>query len=127
MAKLIVEIDDVLLSKTLIDVQEQEVSLDTFIAEALNAALASPTPATPRRSVDVDDLIASAVESVRAVKVGTEFMLVELCAEKDWDALTGGERKSLGKGFRKAVESMDVPIARHVRRTSSNKAVYERI
>lgn len=127
MANLIVEIDDVLLSKTLIDAQEQEVSLDTFIAEALNAALASPTPATLRRSVDVDGLIGSAVDKARAVEVGTEFMLVDLCAEEDWEALTGGERKSLGKGFRKAVESMDVPIARHVRRTSSNKAVYKRI
>lgn len=127
MAKLFVEIDDAILSRVLIDSQEQEISLDTFISEALNAALANPNPVPARKSVNVDDLIASAVDHVRTKEVRSEFMLIDLCANEDWEALSGGERKSLGKGFRKAVESMDPPIAVYVRRTSSNKAVYQRV
>lgn len=127
MAKLFVEIDDALLSRVLIDSQEQEISLDTFISEALNAALASPNPVPARKAVNVDDLIASAVDRVRAKEIGSEFMLIDLCTDEDWEALSGGERKSLGKGFRKAVEGIEPPIAKYVRRTSSNKAVYKRV
>lgn len=127
MAKLFVEIDDALLSRALIDSQEQEISLDTFISEALNAALVSPNPAFTRKTVNVDDLIAIAVDRVRTKEIGSEFMLIDLCTNEDWEALSGGERKSLGKGFRKAVESMYPPIAAYVQRTSSNKAVYRRI
>lgn len=127
MAKLFVEIDDALLSRVLIDSQEQEISLDTFISEALNAALASPNPVPVRKTVNVDDMIASAVDRVRTKEIGLEFMLIDLCTDDDWEALSGGERKSLGKGFRKAVESLAPPIAKYVRRTSSNKAVYKRV
>ena len=127
MAKLFVEIDDALLSHVLIDSQEQEISLDTFISEALNAALASPNPAPARKSVNVEDLIASAVGHASTKEIGAEFMLIDLCANEDWEALSGGERKSLGKGFRKAVESLAPPVAKYVRRTSSNKAVYKRV
>jgi hypothetical protein len=127
MAKLFVEMDDALLSRVLIESQEQEVSLDTFISETLNAALASPNTVPARKSVNVELIIGSAVEQVRTKKIGTEFMLVELCTDDDWEALSGGERKSLGLGFRKAVESVDPPIAVYVRRTGSNKAVYKRL
>lgn len=127
MAKLFVEIDDALLSRILIDSQEQEIGLDTFISEALNAALASPNPVPARKVVNVDDLIASAVDRVHTKEIGSEFMLIDLCANEDWEALSGGERKSLGKGFRKAVEGMTPSIAEYVRRTSSNKAVYRRV
>lgn len=127
MAKLVLEIDDALLSRALIDSQEQEISLDTFVSEALNSALASPTPAPVQRVVNVNDVIASAVDRARAQALGSEFMLIELCDNEDWEALSGGERKSLGKGFRKEVEGMNPPIAEFVRRTSSNKAVYKRV
>jgi hypothetical protein len=64
---------------------------------------------------------------VRTKEIGSEFKLIDLCTDEDWEALSGGERKSLGKGFRKAVEGMSLPIAKYVRRTSSNKAVYKRV
>ena len=128
MATLIVEIDDALLSKSLIDAQEQEIPLDKFISDALSVALTSPlTPSTNHKAVNVESVINSAVEGARRKDKGTEFMLVDICAGEDWDALSGGERKSLGKGFRKAVEGITPPIAEFVRRTSSNKAVYKRI
>lgn len=127
MAKLFVEIDDALLSRVLIDSQKQDISLDTFISEALNAALASPCSLPARKAVNVDDLIASAVGRASTKEVGSEFMLIDLCTDEDWEALSGGERKSLGKGFRKAVEGIEPSIAMYVRRTSSNKAVYQRV
>lgn len=127
MANLFLEIDDSLLSQVLIKSQEQNISLNTFISEALNAVLASPSPVPARKAVNIDELIKSAVDRVHTEKIGSEFMLIDLCANDDWEALSGGERKSLGKGFRKAVENMDPPIAIYIRRTSSNKAVYQRI
>ena len=126
MVKLFVEIEDALLSKALIDAQEQEVSLDTFISDAVNAALANPSPSLVRPPVNVEHLISSAVERACAKASGSEFMLFDLCAQEDWEGLSGGERKSLGKGFRKAVELMEPPVAVYLRRTSGNKAVYQR-
>ena len=127
MAELFLDMDDALLSRVLLDSQEQDVSLDTVISEALNAALASPSPVSARKAVNVDDVIASAVDRVRTKEVGSEFMLIDMCTDGDWEALSGGERKSLGKGFRKAVEGTETPIAKYVRRTSSNKTVCERV
>ena len=127
MTKLFLDLDDALLARVLNESQEQEISLDKFISEALDAALKSPNPAPAKKVVNVDTLIASAVDRVRTKQVGSEFMLVDLCTDEDWEALSGGERKSLGKGFRKAVEGMEPPVAIYVRRTSSNKAVYRRV
>lgn len=127
MIKLFLEIDDALLSRVLIETQEQEVSLDTFVSEALNSALASPIPIHVRKAVNVESLITDAVNRVNSKEINSEFMLIDLCTDEDWEALSGGERKSLGKGFRKAVEGMDPPLAVYVRRTSSNKAVYRRV
>ena len=127
MAKLLVDIEDALLSRVLVESQEQEVSLETFINEALASVLAGGTPAPVRKSVNVEALIAHAIAQVETKEPQSEFMLVDLCTGDDWEALSGGERKSLGKGFRKAVESQIPPIAQYVRRTSSNKAVYKRI
>jgi len=127
MAKLFLEVDDALLARVLSESQEQEISLDKFISEALDAALASPNPVPAKKVVNVDSLIASAVDRVHTKQIGSEFMLVDLCTDEDWEALSGGERKSLGKGFRKAVEGMKPPVASYVRRTSANKAVYKRV
>lgn len=127
MAKLFVEIDDTLLSRVLIDSQEQGINLNTFITDALNTALASPNLILPRKTVNVDDVIKRAINIARSKDVGSEFMLRELCTDDDWEALSGGEHKSLGKLFRKAVEGITPPIAAYAYRTSSNKAVYKRI
>lgn len=127
MAKLLLDIEDALLAKVLAESQEQEISLETFIHEALGNVLAGETPTPVRKSVNVEALIAHAISQVELKAPQSEFMLVDLCTEEDWEALSGGERKSLGKGFRKAVESQSPPIAAYVRRTSSNKAVYKRL
>lgn len=126
MTRLFVEIDDALLLKVLLDSQERKVSLDTFINEALNAALGASTTLATHKPVKVEDIINSAIERARTKEPGSEFLLVDLCKEEEWEALSSGGRKSLGKGFRKAVESMTPPVATYVRRTSANKAVYQR-
>jgi hypothetical protein len=125
MTKLIIEIDDSLLSKALMESQEQEVSLDTFINEALTAALAEPI-AQPRKTVSIDTILQNAVEQAKSLKVGTKFLLADICSFEDWESLSSGERKSLGKGFRKTVEGSEPQIAEHVGRTSGNKAIYRR-
>lgn len=127
MTKLIVEIDDALLSRALIESQDQEISLDTFISESLKTTLESSSPIPIRKTVNIEDVIASAVKQVRTREINSEFLLIDLCSNEDWEALSSGERKSLGKGFRKEVENMQPPIAKYIRRTSSNKAVYKRV
>lgn len=127
MATLLVELDDALLARVLNESQEQEIDLKKFISEALDAFLTGGAPAPARRSVDVEALLASAVKLATARQKDSKFMLVDLFEDKDWDALSGGERKSLGKGFRKTVEGMIPPVAKYVGRTSSNKAVYKRV
>ena len=126
MAKLMIEIDDSLLSKALIESEEQQVSLDIFINEALRATLIEPNPPA-RRSISIETMLRNAVEGVKARVIGTEFNLFDICAIEDWEALSSGERKSLGKNFRKAVEGAESPIAKYIGRTSSNKAIYRRI
>ena len=66
------------------------------------------------------------VQRAVGIPVGVEFHLDDVCDKADWEALTPGERKILGKSFRKAVESHIPQIAEHVGRTSGNKAIYRR-
>jgi hypothetical protein len=127
MTKLIIEIDDALLSKALTESQEQQVSLDTFINEALATTLAEPISPIVRKNIGIDTILQSAVEQSKSLVPETEFLLVDICSVEDWNYLSSGERKSLGKDFRKAVEGAEPQIARHVGRTTSNKAIYKRI
>jgi hypothetical protein len=129
MATIFIEIGESLLLGALLSSQGRGITLDIFIDEALNAALvpASSNPMSAQKETTVDDMIASALDCVRSKEVGSEFMLEDLCPDDDWQTLSTGNRKSLGKKFRKAVVEMKEPIAEYVRRTSSNKAVYKKI
>lgn len=127
MAEILVKIDDATLLRALTESQEQEVSIDVFICDALNNSLAEPSSLSLRKPVNVEALIESAVEAACMKPSGVEFMLIDLVTNEAWEALSGGERKSLGKGFRKAVEARVPAVAEFVRRTSSNKAVYKKI
>jgi hypothetical protein len=72
-------------------------------------------------------MLTELTNQARALPAGKEFHLSELCPGAEWEALTSGERKILGKRFRGAVEASTPPIARHVGRTSNNQAIYRRI
>ena len=129
MATLFLNVDDSLLSRALLNSQEQGISLEAWVHEALKAASLSQAPDAPHKTVNVDSLISRLLEKARAVNIKGEFTLNELCDDSDWNTLTSGERKSLGKAFRKALEDTHShpPIARFVRRNSANKAIYQRI
>jgi hypothetical protein len=127
MTKIIVEFDDAQLLRALMESGAQRISLDSFISQALDAALENPNPVSQEPPVNVDDLIASALDRVHAIERGKEFFLSDVCADAAWQTLTGGERKSLGKMFRKAVECNTPPLAKYVRRASNNTAVYVRL
>lgn len=127
MAKILVDIEETLLVEALRHSQERKVSLDAFINDTLGASLKDARGGTTRQFMNVQDVINSAVERAQVKPIDSEFLLADLCSEEEWEGLSSGGRKSLGKGFRKAVESMTPPVAEYVRRTSANKAVYRRL
>lgn len=125
MAKLVLNIDDLLLSGALRAALNRNQTLDAYVGEALKLMVDGAT--VPHINTDLGGLIAQLLERATAIKLGEQFYLDELCTPDEWNALSNGARKSLGKEFRKAVENPQSPIAHHVGRTSSNKAIYQRI
>lgn len=126
MTQIIIELEDSLLSASLIESQEQQISLDLFINEAIKSMLTEPNLPI-QKPIKIEDILENTVECAKRKVTGEEFLLVDICTNDNWNSLSSGERKSLGKEFRKAVENATPQIARHVRRTSSNKAVYQRV
>jgi len=125
--KIMLEIEDLVLLRALTESAKQQTSLAVFITHVLKAALESPNPVSPPLPNKVEDLIAATLVRVHAIAAGKEFLLSDVFADAAWQTLTGGERKSFGKNFRKAVESNSPPLAKYVRRASNNLAVYVRI
>lgn len=126
MSQLLIELSDELLAKALVESQEQQIELNMFIHEALLHYLGEEN--LPKRvSIGIETIIANAVTKVKDFQVGDEFMLHDICTETDWNSLGSGERKKLGRIFRKTVEDNAPPIANWIRRTSGNKAVYKKL
>ena len=65
-----------------------------------------------------------ALQRARDQKPGTEFSLEDLFTEEEWSQVPG--TRGIGRRFRTAVEAGDAPIAKHIRKTTTNTAVYER-
>ena len=123
--KILLDVEDSLLGKALSECETQNLTFDKLVADALRNALDEPAETDERSTVA--DTVAKAIEAARAIPAGSTFHLDDICSPDDWSALNGGERKILGKAFRKAVETGSPAIARHVGRTSGNKAIYERV
>jgi hypothetical protein len=85
-----------------------------------------PPVTTPPETIE--QILAQAVNSARNLSSGTDFLLANLfTASRDrwtWPSLSIGDRKQLGKLFRKAMEESGVAV--WVRRRSDNHAVYRR-
>jgi hypothetical protein len=125
MAKLVLNVEDILLSRVLPAALNRGQTLDAYVTEALKAMIENAT--VPPVNSDLGGLLAQLLERATAIKPDKQFYLDEICTPDEWNALSNGARKSLGKEFRKAVENPQSPIAHHVGRTSSNKAIYQRI
>ena len=75
-------------------------------------------------TVDLDPVVAEAVVAARNIAAMSEFTLFDVCERNWWLASSPGDRKQLGKVFRRAVETAGV--ATWLRRRSDNHAVYRR-
>jgi hypothetical protein len=125
MVDTVIRWDSQTLVQALARADELKMSLDAFVAMCVRDATGLEE-ADKTVLFDVAALVGSATAAIKALPVKTEFTLEDVASE-DWAHLTGGQRKSLGKAFRKAVETSDPQIAIWDRRTSANKAVYRRV
>ena len=130
MATLSITLSDSILAAALTEATTRNIPLEVFIESAIRGAISSPTvqpSLQPNRTDNIETLLQSAVSAARSKPAGTKFFVQELCNPQDWESTTPGERKVLGKKFRKIVECQDDWIAKHIDRTASNQAIYQRV
>lgn len=125
MTQITIDINDSLLSKAIIESQAKQISLSEFINNSLEVAL-TKSNSIAKRSINITDILQKTIECVKELETGKRFFLVEVCKSEDWEALNSGERKQFGKVFRRAIEDAVIPLAKHVDRTKSNLAIYQR-
>lgn len=125
MPQLLINIDEITLSKLLLEAISQEVSLEDYLSDTIAQVL--QLPVVEKEAVDIERIIEFALDIASTRAVGEEFLLHQVCGIDDWNSLSSGERKRLGREFRKAVENRAAHIAVFTRRTSGNAAVYRRI
>ncbi|SER53239.1 MULTISPECIES: DUF1413 domain-containing protein [Pseudomonas] len=94
--------------------------VEAFIEELLRDALEQPAA----ESTLVETTLHEAIQGLDKIPSGEEFFLEDVLDSQAWSAMSNGERKSLGRRFRKAVESKG--LAEWQRRNYANKAVYKR-
>ena len=126
MPNFLVNLPEPLLARMLAETQARGTTMETFIAEAIAQALTTPE-FTERKVVSVKAVLAGLVDEAQKIRPGETFLVKDLCNPDDWNSLSAGERKNLGKSFRKKVEDKLKPIAKWVDRTSGNQAIYERV
>jgi dsRNA-specific ribonuclease len=119
----VIDLDDKTLAQALIKATGRKITFEAFITESIRAAL-DQEEGNVDAPIDVAAALAAALGAVGNLPSKKEFMLEDIAA--DWPNLTGGQRKSLGKAFKKAVKDSKPQIAKWLRRTSANKAVYVR-
>lgn len=98
--------------------RENGSSIEDVIDELLREALEQPQV----ESVNVSKILAESLANVRNMHPDTEFTLEDVVSKESWEAMSGGDRKSFGKLFRKETESSE--LAEWKRRSSGNKAIY---
>jgi hypothetical protein len=122
----ILDFDEQLLSDAMRECIKQKIGFETFVANALRLFLNEPQQVA-QASVDPSTILKTALVAARKLPSKKEFHLEDIIVASDWDRLTVGQRKILGKNFRKAVE-ISVPLfAEHTGRTNTNKAIYKRL
>lgn len=104
-----------------------DAEFNDFLSEVIISGmknLALPAGGLSSSVGNLSRVLRASVEQARHLATGKEFHLDEVCPVGDWKTLSPGERKSLGKLFRKAL--VDEAIASFAGRTSTNKAIYIR-
>lgn len=118
-----VSLDERVLSGILSQATELNIDLNTHIENVLNSTMLKPIE--PKTLLDLDLLVNQVIQNAEKKVSGDEFHINNVCSDQIWGQLSSGERKRLGRLFRQEVESKK--IAKFLRRTSTNKAVYERL
>lgn len=126
MTSVILNFPENLLTKMLGESQSRGVTLETFILEAMARSVATPDTCE-MKAVSIEVILDKALKEAQKLPVGESFFVKDLCSQADWACLGAGERKVLGKYFRKKAENMAKPIAKWIGRTSSNQAIYEKV
>jgi len=105
MAKLIIEIDDLLLTQALLKSQSEQISLDDFIDDALRKIM--PEIILPTEVANsVESMLSTAVERANKKNSGDRFLLKSLFEDSEWQNLgTAANKNAFGKFFRKKIET----------------------
>jgi hypothetical protein len=96
----------------------EDVSLESIIKTVLEDDAQTPALFGTQTALEL------ALERAAAKNQGEEFSLEDLFSEDEWPRIPSP--RAFGKRFRTLVESRDPKLARHVRKTVTNKAVYQR-
>jgi Domain of unknown function (DUF1413) len=118
MATLLISIEEPLLHRLLADACASSISLDEQIKKVLSGADEAPLLMTSEKG------LAIALARAKAKNTGDEFTLEDLFSDDEWDQIPS--RRVFGRQFRQAIESTVPPMARHDRKTATNKAVYQK-
>jgi uncharacterized protein DUF1413 len=116
-------IDDDVLTNALIEAKKRGQTLDELVGEKLKEV------GEAKGSADVrsETALAQALDRARAKEKGARFTVPELFPREEWRLVASGDRKTLGKLFRREAEAGKSPIARHVGRNKTNQAIYSRV
>ena len=118
-----IELDERVLAGILIQATELNINLNKYIESILNSTMLKPIE--PKTPLILDSIINQAIQNAGEKVSGDEFHINDVCSDQVWEQLSSGERKRLGRLFRKEVESKK--IAKFLIRTTGNKAIYERL
>lgn len=124
------KLDDDLLGDAYFEAKKAGQTLDEFvataIAEKVKGARAQASSAASSNGKS-ETVLETALDRARVRKKGDQFTVRELYSREEWEKLTSGDRKSLGKQFRREAEAGKSQIARHVGRNDANQAIYSRV
>lgn len=113
-----IQIKDDLLLALLTQAKKNGSTLEVAIDDILRDAIDDPD----LESKSLGAFLHEAICGVEAIKEMAEFSLDDVLGYENWNRLGGGDRKSLGRSFRKEVERLGIAV--WLRRNSANKAIY---
>ncbi|KTB69972.1 MULTISPECIES: DUF1413 domain-containing protein [Pseudomonas] len=113
-----IQIKDDLLRALLNQAHKNDSTPEGLLDEILRQELDDPD----LESKSLNAFLQEAIRGAGAIEKMTEFSFDDVLGREDWNRLSGGDRKSLGRSFRKEVERLGIAV--WLRRNSANKAIY---